>query len=174
VTSLSFDASLKQLLAPLLRGAAVWLLPPAVLTQPAALLQALKARQRVGLNCVPSLWATLLDTIAAEPSLCPTDSLVALFVGGERLSQELVDKSRAVLPYLEIWNLYGPTEGTANACVAQVTATSPITIGRPIANTRLYILDAHRQPLPIGVAGELYIGGALGQGLGGGSCRWYA
>ncbi|HEY0735769.1 MAG TPA: condensation domain-containing protein, partial [Herpetosiphonaceae bacterium] len=67
--------------------------------------------------------------------------------------------SLARLPQLRIWNLYGPTEATANASAGKIAATAAITIGRPIANTQAYVLDPQMQPVPIGVPGELYLGG---------------
>jgi acyl carrier protein len=62
---------------------------------------------------------------------------------------------------VELWNMYGPTETTVWSTCARITDTSDgITIGQPVANTRIYLLDAHGQPVPVGVAGEMYIGGA--------------
>jgi aryl carrier-like protein len=78
--------------------------------------------------------------------------------GGESLSRDLADKllERAG----EVWNLYGPTETTIWSTLAKVTpGTGPVSIGRPIANTQIYLLDAHLQPVPVGVPGELHIGG---------------
>jgi thioesterase domain-containing protein len=159
ITQLTFDASLKQMVAPLLRGDEVWLLPEETIAQPSLLLQALSKRTGVGLNCVPSLWKAILDTIDADQKILPNESLIYLFLGGEGLSKELVTRSFAALPRLQIWNLYGPTEATANASVAKLTADGAVTIGRPIANAQLYLLDTYLQPVPIGVPGGLYIGG---------------
>jgi thioesterase domain-containing protein/acyl carrier protein len=82
-----------------------------------------------------------------------------ILCGGEALSQtlasQLLDKGASV------WNLYGPTETTIWSASHQVgSATGPVSIGRPIDNTQIYILDSHFEPVPIGVPGELYIGGA--------------
>ena len=159
VTGLFFDASLKQLFAPLLRGSKVWALPVELLTQPAAFLQALGTQAKVGINCIPSLWKTLLDAICSGQALIPTENLACIYIGGEQLSEELVNRTLGALPHIQIWNLYGPTEATVNASVARIVSASDVTIGRPIANTQIYILDSHLQPVPIGVAGELCIGG---------------
>ena len=153
------DAILKQLFAPLLRGAQVWILPDEVVTQPAALLEALTTRTMVGLNCVPSLWRAVLDDLNPERASAATKSLSALLLGGEQLDRHLVDRTFAAMPDIEIWNLYGPTEATANACTGMITPCRALTIGRPIANTQLYVLDCNLQPVPIGVPGELHIGG---------------
>ncbi len=159
-TKLTFDMSLKQLFPPLLRGGEVWILPDEVLAEPALLLSALAERTRVGLNCVPSLWTSILHAIRCGQVALPGNSLTHLFFGGESLSKELVLRTLSVLPHLQIWNIYGPTEATANASAARLVAGDEVTIGCPIANTQIYILNAGLHPVPIGVQGELYIGGA--------------
>ncbi|MGE5219382.1 MAG: amino acid adenylation domain-containing protein, partial [Chloroflexota bacterium] len=159
VTSPTFDASLKQLFAPLLRGAPVWILSDEVVSQPAGLLDALTRQSRVGLNCAPSLWKAMLDELNSDRARAVSASLSALFLGGEPLDQDLTDRTFATMPDIEIWNLYGPTEATANVCAGMVRRDSALTIGRPIANTQLYILDDNLQPVPIGVRGQLYVGG---------------
>jgi acyl carrier protein len=70
-----------------------------------------------------------------------------------------MERTLAVFPSVDLWNLYGPTEATANAVVAKIIPHGPILIGRPIDNTQVYLLDAHLNPVPIGVSGEIYIGG---------------
>jgi acyl-CoA synthetase (AMP-forming)/AMP-acid ligase II/aryl carrier-like protein len=160
ITMPTFDASLKQLFAPLLRGAEVWLPPGDAVNQTAELLQSISTQSGVGLNCVPSLWAVMLDVMDSKKTAVPRGILSFLFLGGEQLSKRLVDRTFATLPHIEIWNLYGPTEATANASVGSVAPDGALTLGRPIANTQIYILDYLLQPLPIGVPGELFIGGA--------------
>jgi amino acid adenylation domain-containing protein len=158
-TKLTFDMCLKQLFPPLLRGGEVWILPEEILAQPAALLSALAARTKVGLNCVPSLWTAILHAIQSGQATPPGEGLAYLFFGGEPLSKDLVARSLSVLPHLQIWNIYGPTETTANASAVRIIPGGEVTIGRPIANTQIYILNSSRHPVPIGVTGELYIGG---------------
>jgi amino acid adenylation domain-containing protein len=159
-TKLTFDMCLKQLSPPLLRGGQVWILPEEVLAEPTKLLSALAARTKVGLNCVPSLWTAILHAIQSGQAKPPGEGLAYVFFGGEPLSKELVARSLSVLPHLQIWNIYGPTEATANASAARITSGEEVTIGRPIANAQIYILNSSLHPVPIGVAGELYIGGA--------------
>ncbi|MGH6832626.1 MAG: non-ribosomal peptide synthetase, partial [Methyloceanibacter sp.] len=159
VSGINFDASLKQLFAPLIRGSRVWALSDDVVTQPAALLEALGTKAAVGLICVPSLWVATLDAIDSGQAAAPAENFTSLFLGGEQLTKDLVQKSLAALPHLQIWNLYGPTETTANATAARIVPEGELTIGRPIANTEIYILDPSLNPVPVGAPGELYIGG---------------
>ena len=160
IAKLIFDASLKQLFAPLIGSHPVWIPSADTLNEPVALLEALTTRTQVGLNCVPSLWRALLDELSPARADALRNSLSALFLGGEALDGALIDRTRSALPEIGIWNLYGPTEATANACVGRVTPNGAVTIGRPIANTQIYLLDRYLQPVPIGVAGEIHIGGA--------------
>jgi amino acid adenylation domain-containing protein len=159
VTSLTFDASLKQLFAPLLRGDEVWILSDAVASDPVALLDALAGRRGAGLNCVPSLWMAMLAAIERGDRALPNGSLTTLLLGGEAVPEEMLRRSLKVLPELEIWNLYGPTEATANATATRIRPGEAVTIGQPIANSQTYVLDARGEPVPVGVPGELYIGG---------------
>jgi non-ribosomal peptide synthetase component F len=138
----------------------VWILPEEVLAEPAKLLSALAARTKVGLNCVPSLWTAILHAIQSGQASPPGAGLAYLFFGGEPLSKELVARSLFALPHLRIWNIYGPTEATANASAARIIPGDEVTIGRPIANTQIHILNSFLHPVPIGVQGELHIGGA--------------
>jgi thioesterase domain-containing protein/acyl carrier protein len=123
------------------------------------LLDELARHAPAGLNCVPSLWAILLDEIEANPAKFPADALRSLYLGGEALNPELIKRTFAALSNLSLWNLYGPTETTANATAANLSPDDPITIGRPLANMQAYILDRNLQPVPVGVSGELHIGG---------------
>jgi amino acid adenylation domain-containing protein len=158
-TKLTFDMCLKQLFPPLLLGGVVWILPEEILAEPAALLSALATRPKVGLNCVPSLWTAILHAIQSGQATAPGESLAYLIFGGEPLSKELVTRTLSALPHLQIWNIYGPTEATANASAVRILPGDEVTIGRPIANAQIYILNCSLHPVPIGVPGELYIGG---------------
>jgi amino acid adenylation domain-containing protein len=157
ITNLMFDACLKQLFGPFLRAASIRILSDETISQPSLLLDALATCS--GLNCVPTLWNALLDTSnwKDSPSI---DGLSVLLLGGEALNGSLIDRTSSALPDIKIWNLYGPTETTANAIVGKVTPGQPIILGRPIANTQIYLLDSELQPVPVGVAGEICIGGA--------------
>jgi acyl-coenzyme A synthetase/AMP-(fatty) acid ligase/acyl carrier protein len=119
------------------------------------------ARQRVShLQCTPSLAEMMIQDRATSAAL---KSLSTVLLGGEALSTSLVEK----LPEsLQILNMYGPTETTVWSAAHEVErGESPIPIGRPIANTQIYILDRQQRPVPVGVVGELYIGGdGVGRG----------
>ena len=109
------------------------------------------------LQSTPSMVRRLAATAEGLESLRP---LKRLLLGGEALPAALVEQLAPVVEG-EILNLYGPTEATVWSTTATVGKHGePITIGRPIVNTEIYILDRHRQPTPIGVPGELFIGGA--------------
>ncbi|WP_414584330.1 amino acid adenylation domain-containing protein [Scytonema sp. PCC 10023] len=107
---------------------------------------------------VPSLYSTLLATI--DPDLLV--ELHTVIVGGESCSTELVERHRLSLPHTSLFNEYGPTEATVWSSVyncQNYDLKNSVPIGRPIANTQIYLLDSHLQPVPIGVPGEVYIGG---------------
>jgi len=156
-TRASFDASLKQLVGPLLRGRAVWILPEDTVADPVALLDALQGRTGIAFNCVPSLWSAMLD--AAERGAGAPTGVRRLLLGGEAFGPELLERSRALLPGLKVWNLYGPTETTVNASAGRVEAGAVPGVGRPVGNARAYVLDRGGEPAPVGVPGELYVGG---------------
>jgi thioesterase domain-containing protein len=155
-TSLSFDACLKQLLAPLISGDAVVLLD-SIPEEPSKLLSVFSSGTSA-LNCVPSLWRHILDVLEKYPNNC-YQNLARVFLGGEHIAPDLIQRSLRLLPHTQIFNLYGPTEATANAAYASFVSAEDISIGKPIDNTRAYVCDALMQPVPPGVAGELYIGG---------------
>jgi natural product biosynthesis luciferase-like monooxygenase protein/FkbM family methyltransferase len=111
------------------------------------------------MQCTPSLARVLLDTPQGFGIL---PSLQKLLLGGEALAAPLVAELSTTTT-ADVFNMYGPTETTVWSSVYPVRhadANSTIPIGGPVANTQFYILDAHGQPAPVGVAGELFIGGA--------------
>ena len=156
VTSISFDISVLELLWTLARGFHV-----VVHTEPrwaaAGLPARIAAHGVTHLQCTPSL-ARLL---AAEPgALSALGSLRALLLGGEALPADLARSLREALPEVAIHNLYGPTETTVWSATERVDVPGePVLIGRPLANTRIFLLDRSLQPVPAGAAGEICIGG---------------
>ncbi len=159
VSRLAFDAHVRQLFPPLLRGGAVWVLPEETATDPAALLEALSGEERVSFGGVPSLWSAMLERVERGEAAAPR-GLVAVLLGGEALPEALARRTRAMFPGVAIWNHYGPTEATVNTTVARLDGAGRPSLGRPIANVRVYVLDARGEPSPLGAPGELYVGGA--------------
>jgi acyl carrier protein len=108
---------------------------------------------------IPSLYNLLLS----QAKLQQLVSLQAVIVAGEPCPGDLPERHYELLPHTNLFNEYGPTEATVWSSVYKFTPqgpSAPISIGRPIANTQIYLLDPHLYPVPIGVPGELYIGGA--------------
>jgi amino acid adenylation domain-containing protein len=162
VTRATFDASLKQLLAPLLRGNEVWLVEDDLAADPAALYAELTQRDEpLALNCVPSLWQALLDLVEADPKPRLPATLRRLVLGGDAFSAELVRRTVAAVPGVEVWNAYGPTEATANASAGRVEGSEPVTIGRPMPGAALHVLDRRLRRVPPAFPGRLYVGGAV-------------
>ena len=148
-TSLSFDLAVFEILLPLSCGGTVQVV--------ANVLELAKAPVPVTLvNTVPSALEVLLD----EGMLPPTVQVVNL--AGEALKPALVQRVFAQPQVQLVHNLYGPTETTTYSTYTRITREDNYDghIGTPIANTRIYILDAQGEPVPVGVSGELYIAGA--------------
>jgi amino acid adenylation domain-containing protein len=158
-TSLSFDASVWEVFAPLIAGAKLLLARPDGHKDPAYLQRACVSHGVTVLQLVPSMLQLFLD----EPGVDACSTLRHLFSGGETLTVALRDLCRRRLN-ARLHNLYGPTE----TCIQVVVHTdadlhepqgASVAIGRPIANTQVYVLDGMLQPVPLGVAGELYVAG---------------
>ena len=155
--SLSFDDSVWEIFEPLLAGAQLVLAPPGAQADGARLVR-LIAEHRITTACfVPSLLQVFLD----EPKLEDCVSLRRVTTGGEALGLDLQERFFTRLG-ASLHNGYGPTEATISATFwtcERDGSRRAVPIGRPIANTTLYILDRHLQPVPVGVPGELHIGG---------------
>lgn len=153
VTTLSFDISVLELLLPLTVGATVQLAAQEDITDGAALGALIERSGATVLQATPSTWRLLLDAgwsgKAELKALC----------GGEPLPEDL---AKALEPRVgSLWNMYGPTETTVwSTCEHIVAEDDRITVGRPIDNTQVYVLDDTGRPVARGVIGELFIGGA--------------
>lgn len=158
VTTLSFDIAALELYLPLLVGGRVELVSRAVAMDGWRLVRTLEAVQPTIMQATPATWRLLLE------SGWPGSSTLTALCGGEALPPDLA--SQLLKRTKVLWNMYGPTETTVWSTMDRVMPEEPeITIGRPIANTEIYVLDTHLQPVPVGVPGELFIGGAgLAQG----------
>ncbi|MGC4095734.1 MAG: amino acid adenylation domain-containing protein [Nitrospira sp.] len=152
VTTISFDIFGLELYVPLLAGARVEIASRTVAMDGRQLRDLYETVQPTIMQATPATWRMLI-----EAGWMGSQQLTVL-CGGEGiptdLSELLLDRS------LALWNMYGPTETTIWSTIDKIKRTDrEITIGRPIANTDVYILDPFFQPVPIGVSGELYIGG---------------
>ncbi|MFO1417432.1 MAG: amino acid adenylation domain-containing protein [Methylotetracoccus sp.] len=166
----SFDISIWQFLTPLLCGACTDILADAVAQDPAALLRAIGERNVSILECVPSLMRALLDQANPDASL---PGLRWLLPTGEALPPDLCIRWRRRFPDVGLLNAYGPAECADDVSYHRIDAipesgTLRVPIGRPVANLRLFVLDAAGHPVPIGVPGEICVGGAgVGRGYAG-------
>ena len=153
VTTLSFDIAVLELHLPLTVGARIVIATHQEAVDGQALSALLEQQQATVLQATPITWRLLL-----EAGWVPKTGFKAL-VGGEALPNDLADQLLAC--GVELWNMYGPTESTVWSTCARITdPTNGITIGRPIANTTIRILSPQKHLCPIGVPGELCIGGA--------------
>lgn len=152
VTTLSFDIAALELLLPLIVGATVVIAADDETFDGQVLCSLLEQHQATVMQATPVTWRLLL-----EAGWTPRNAFKVL-VGGEPLPKDLADQLLA--RGVELWNLYGPTETTIWSTCARIADTANgITIGKPIANTTIRILDSQNNLCPIGVPGELCIGG---------------
>lgn len=151
VASACFDISLSELLLPLVTGARVVICSDAARHDGHELMAELKRQGITALQATPATWRLLL---AAG---WPGNAELLAICTGEALPEEL---AKTLLPRCRrLWNLYGPTETTIWSTGTIVRPSESVTIGSPLANTQIHILDAHGQPTPIGVPGKMFIGG---------------
>ena len=153
VATISFDIAALELFLPLITGARVSLIDRRVVTDARALADAIAEIRPTVMQATPSLWRMLLE------AGWPGDPGIRAICGGEALSRDLAD--RLLSRCASLWNGYGPTEATIYATFSRVEAGRGIvSIGRPVANTTAYVLDPQRRALPVGIPGELALGGA--------------
>jgi amino acid adenylation domain-containing protein/non-ribosomal peptide synthase protein (TIGR01720 family) len=157
VTTIAFDIAALEIFLPLISGACLHLGSSQLAIDAAQLSHLLSYHPITLMQATPATWRMLIaQGWQGSRSL-------QILCGGEALppdlAEELLSRGKA------LWNLYGPTETTIWSAVHRVESSERISIGRPIANTQFYVLDDQLQPLPIGVSGQLYIGGlGLAQG----------
>ncbi len=151
-TTLSFDIHVLELFTPIQAGSRLVIATDEQAQDPALLIALLESSGATIYQATPVRYRMLLDAgWQGMPNL-------QLLCGGEKLSRELAD--RLLERCATLWNVYGPTETTVWSSAAKIEADGqPITIGQPIANTTLYVLDAHMKPTALGAPGELFIGG---------------
>ncbi|WP_233597088.1 non-ribosomal peptide synthase/polyketide synthase [Corallococcus sp. CA041A] len=163
-TPFSFDVSVWEFFWPLMTGARLVLARPGGHQEPDYLV-ALMAREGVTTaHFVPSM----LRAFVEEPGLESLARLRQVMCSGEALPADLVLRAQARLPHTTLHNLYGPTEAAVDVTSWECPrdeALRVVPIGRPVANTRMHVLDARGEPVPVGIPGELFIGGVqVGRG----------
>ncbi len=152
VTTLSFDIAGLEIYLPLIVGASVEIVSREVSSDGYQLLAKLASSGATVMQATPVTWRMLIEAgWKGTPNL-------KILCGGEAISRKLA--TQLLQRAGSVWNMYGPTETTIwSTCSRIASEHEPIVIGRPIANTDIFILDEFLQPVPIGVAGELHIGG---------------
>jgi amino acid adenylation domain-containing protein/non-ribosomal peptide synthase protein (TIGR01720 family) len=163
-TPCSFDVSVWEFFWPLIEGATLVMSAPDVHRDPEALLEEIARERITTLHFVPSMLAAFLGWIGEDvPRRAGlAASLRQVFCSGEALSVALARQHEILLPHARLHNLYGPTEAAVDVTYKSaggMTDGSGVPIGRPVWNTQVHILDGDLRPVPIGVAGELYLGG---------------
>jgi amino acid adenylation domain-containing protein len=167
ITTLSFDIAALEIFLPLVTGARIVLAKREEALDGHWLLRLLEESGATVMQATPATWRMLLESGWSESLFQKADTSISqkpgikclkALCGGEALPRDLAAK---ILNRVgELWNMYGPTETTIWSTAGRIISElDPITIGRPIANTQVYILQDGVHPAPIGVAGELYIGG---------------
>ncbi len=160
-----FDGTITELFAPLAAGAGVIVRPEQVHPGSEEVVRLIARNKVTILNVVPSV----LQILLADQLFTSCNDVRVVFCGGETLRPEIVERFFAQVQ-AELYNLYGPTEATVDATFWQCqpgSRTRSVPIGRPLANVQTYVLDRNLQPVPIGVRGELCLGGV---GLARGYC----
>lgn len=158
LSSFAFDSSVAGLFWTLGQGGCLCLPEDDQIKDPAVLAELIAAQKVSHLLALPSFYALLVKQAGAQ-----LQTLKASIVAGEVCSTEVVRQHYAALPQVPLYNEYGPTEGSVWSSVYPASSEDldrPLSIGRPISNVRLYILDRIGNPAPVGVQGELHIGGA--------------
>lgn len=153
VTTLSFDIAGLELYLPLVSGGSVIVASREDAYDPERLMEQMRESECDVMQATPTTWRALID------AGWKGSGKLKVLCGGESMPPDL---AQALLPRCaELWNMYGPTETTIWSTIHRVTSVNgPIPIGKPIANTETFVLDANRNVVPPGVVGELYIGGA--------------
>ncbi|MDR0140773.1 non-ribosomal peptide synthetase [Bacillus sp. JHAA] len=152
-----FDAFILNFFGPLISGATLHLLPNEENKETFAIQNAIKQERITHFSTSPRLLKTMIEQMNREDFI----HVQHVVVGGEQLEADTVEKLHSLQPRIRINNEYGPTENSVVSTFHPVqSADEQITIGSPVANHQAYILGAHHQIQPIGVPGELYVGGA--------------
>ena len=160
-TTLGFVDHVWEVFGPLLQGVPVSVMRDEVVREPAKFIECMQQQKVTRVVLVPSILRAILDFDSNLGSRLPR--LKICICSGEALSIDVAERFLIAAPGVKLLNLYGSSEVAADVTAHEVHAvdikTGVIPIGRPIFNTKLYVLDSNRQPLPVGIPGELYVGG---------------
>lgn len=155
LTTITFDISLLELLLPLTMGMKVVIAADSVLRDPHLINRCILEHKIDVVQAVPSRIRLMSQSDLFQKSM---EQLKYLLVGGEELKREMLELIHSVTS-AKVFNMYGPTETTIWSTIKELRPGDEITLGKPIQNTKIYILDSFLNPVPIGTEGELYIGG---------------
>ncbi|WP_045123312.1 AMP-binding protein, partial [Pseudomonas sp. GM80] len=156
-TPFSFDVSVWEFFWPLMTGSTLVVAAPGAHRDPAQLIQVIAEENITTLHFVPSM----LQAFLQDPAVADCTSLTRIVCSGEALQVDAQQQVFAKLPNAGLFNLYGPTEAAIDVThwTCRDEGRDSVPIGQPIANLSTYILDNSLAPLPVGVIGELYLGG---------------
>lgn len=151
VTTPSFDISVLEMFLPLICGAQLVVCDQTTATDGKALAEKLDAEDITVFQATPATWRLMLE------AGWKSNTGIKALCGGEPMPADLVDPLLANVS--ELWNMYGPTETTVWSSIFRIEDAGTILVGKPIGNTQIFVLDAEYQPVPVGVSGEVFIGG---------------
>ncbi len=165
--SISFDASAEEIYACLTRGATLVLRTEGMASSISSLLEKCDEWRITVLDLPTAYWHEMADAVCSQDLMLPPD-LRLIIIGGESASAEKLRQwQKRVDKKVRLVNTYGPTEATIvttacdlMSCEESITNSKSVSIGRPVSNAQVYILDRHGEPVPVGIPGELCIGGA--------------
>ena len=163
--SISFDAAVEEIYPCLVSGGTLILRTEEMLSSVSTFMQTCQKWEVTVLSLATAYWQQIIAELEHSVDRLLPDSLRLVIFGGERVLPESVNNwQKLVGVYPQLFNSYGPTEATVDATLQKITPSviiaREVPIGRALANVQIYILDRHLQPVPIGVPGELHIGGA--------------
>ncbi|MEV7123422.1 amino acid adenylation domain-containing protein [Kitasatospora griseola] len=158
-TPYTFDVSIWELLLAFMAGGSLVVAPPDAHRDPEALIELITGHGVTMVHFVPSM----LEFFATEPDVGSCSSLRVILSGGEAASPRLLNELAAALPGTALYNMYGPAEATIDVTAWPCRRPEPgdrVPIGRPLSNVSAYVVDEEGELVPVGVAGELLLGGA--------------
>jgi amino acid adenylation domain-containing protein/non-ribosomal peptide synthase protein (TIGR01720 family)/FkbM family methyltransferase len=155
VPAISFDSSVEDVFCALTSGATLIMMEEEARKGVPYICTLVQEQGVTNFLVTPSLYAVLLDHLTGR-----SNSLRIITIAGEAVSPALVEKHFSLLPQVALINEYGPTENAVCSTVKKLQSGEPVTIGKPVSNVSLYILDKSMQPSPVGAPGEIYLGGA--------------